>query len=144
MAFWGLSDFIPGYELASNVVEAGTTAYDWAFGENGNGGAATSTATAPASIASPVPYPGLGGSASGWTNGGGMAVNGNGVPKLDVELSKDPVSGKTIVRQKRRRRRRRRLLTAQDKADIGYLVGILGQGQLGRAAITALLSRRVA
>lgn len=41
-----------------------------------------------------------------------------------------------------RRRRRRRLLTCSDKADIAYLVGQLGQGQLGKAAISALLSRR--
>lgn len=42
----------------------------------------------------------------------------------------------------RRRRRRRRLLTASDKADIAYLVGQLGTGQIGRAAISALLSKR--
>lgn len=42
----------------------------------------------------------------------------------------------------RKRRRRRRLLTCSDKADIAYLVGQLGQGQLGKAAISALLSRR--
>lgn len=42
----------------------------------------------------------------------------------------------------RRRRRRRRLLTSSDKADIAYLVGQLGTGQIGRAAISALLSKR--
>lgn len=42
----------------------------------------------------------------------------------------------------RRRRRRRRLLTCSDKADIAFLHGQLGGGQLGRAAISALLSRR--
>lgn len=42
----------------------------------------------------------------------------------------------------RRRRRRRALLTQSDKADIAFLIGQLGTGQLGRSAITALLSRR--
>lgn len=42
----------------------------------------------------------------------------------------------------RRRRRRRRLLTSSDKSDIAFLHGQLGSGQLGRAAISALLSRR--
>lgn len=40
------------------------------------------------------------------------------------------------------RRRRRRLLTASDKADIAFLRGSLGGGELGRAAISAVLSRR--
>lgn len=43
----------------------------------------------------------------------------------------------------RRRRRRRRLLSAQDKADIAFLHGQLGSGQLGKAAISAVLSRRM-
>lgn len=42
----------------------------------------------------------------------------------------------------RRRRRRRRLLTCQDKADIAFLHGQLGSGALGKAAISAVLSRR--
>ncbi len=43
---------------------------------------------------------------------------------------------------KPRRRRRRKLLTCGDKADIAFLYGQLGGGQLGRSAISALLSRR--
>lgn len=43
----------------------------------------------------------------------------------------------------KRRRRRRKLLTASDKADIAFLTGVLGKGQTGSAAISALLSRRV-
>lgn len=43
----------------------------------------------------------------------------------------------------KRRRRRRRLLTVTDKADIAFIIGQLGQGQLARAAISSLLSRRV-
>lgn len=42
----------------------------------------------------------------------------------------------------RKRRRRRKLLTCGDKADIAFLHGNLGGGQLGRAAISSLLSRR--
>jgi len=63
-----------------------------------------------------------------------MATNG-------VVLEIDPKSGR--LRKRIRRRRRRKLLTASDKADIAYLVGVLGTGQLGKAAVTALLSRRV-
>lgn len=41
----------------------------------------------------------------------------------------------------KRRRRRKRMLTCSDKSDIAFLRGQLGGGELGRAAITALLSR---
>jgi len=41
-----------------------------------------------------------------------------------------------------KRHRRKKLLTMSDKADIAFLRGTLGGGELGRAAITALLSRR--
>lgn len=40
------------------------------------------------------------------------------------------------------RRRRRRLLTAQDKSDIAFIVGQLGTGQAGKAALSALLTKR--
>ena len=52
------------------------------------------------------------------------------------------VSGVSARGYRTGRRRRRRLLTCSDKADIAYLVGQLGQGQLGKAAISALLSKR--
>lgn len=42
---------------------------------------------------------------------------------------------------KARRRRRRRMLSAQDRADIAFLIGILGKGALAQAAITSLLHR---
>jgi hypothetical protein len=42
-----------------------------------------------------------------------------------------------------RRRRRRKLLTASDKADIAFITGTLGKGEMGRTAIAALLSRRM-
>jgi len=67
-------------------------------------------------------------------NGGSMTTNG-------AVLEVDPKTGR--LRKRMRRRRRRRLLTASDKADIAYLVGVLGTGQLGKAAVTAVLSRRV-
>lgn len=59
----------------------------------------------------------------------------------DVELVPDGKGG-MHYREKRRRRRRRRLLTTSDKADIAFIVGQLGTGQIGRAAISAMLSRR--
>lgn len=46
------------------------------------------------------------------------------------------------IEPRNRRRRRRKLLTASDKSDIAFLVGQLGTGQAGKAAISALLSRR--
>jgi hypothetical protein len=52
----------------------------------------------------------------------------------------DIVSGNSV--NGRTRRRRRKLLTCGDKADIAFLYGQLGGGQLGRSAISALLSRR--
>lgn len=63
-----------------------------------------------------------------------------GKATANTKLVIDPQTGK-ITRQ--RRHRRRRLLTAQDKADIAFLRGTLGGGELGRAAITAALTRRV-
>ena len=42
-----------------------------------------------------------------------------------------------------RRRRRRKRLTASDKADIAFITGTLGKGEMGRTAIAALLSRRM-
>lgn len=41
-----------------------------------------------------------------------------------------------------KRHRRKRLLTCGDKSDIAFLHGQLGSGALGKAAISALLSRR--
>jgi len=41
----------------------------------------------------------------------------------------------------KRRRRRKRLLTCSDKADIAFVVGNLGKGAMGQAAVSGLLSR---
>jgi len=43
---------------------------------------------------------------------------------------------------KKRRYRRRKLLTCGDKADIAFIVGQVGTGAMGKAAVSALLSRR--
>jgi len=77
------------------------------------------------------------------TVGGNGRLGGNGALSVgdNAVLEIDPKTGR--LRKVRRRRRRRRLLTATDKADIAYLVGVLGTGQLGKAAVTAILSRRV-
>lgn len=58
------------------------------------------------------------------------------------EVQFDPGSNTYAVVRPQRRRRRKRLLTCSDKSDIAFLRGQLGGGELGRAAITALLSRR--
>lgn len=47
-----------------------------------------------------------------------------------------------IVSSTKRRSRRKRLLTCQDKADIAFLTGNLGKGQLASSAISSVLSRR--
>lgn len=39
------------------------------------------------------------------------------------------------------RRRRKRLLTCGDKADISFLTGTLGKGEMAKAAISAVLAR---
>lgn len=41
----------------------------------------------------------------------------------------------------RRRRRRKQLLTASDRQDIAFIVGTLGKGEMGKAAISQLLAR---
>jgi len=41
-----------------------------------------------------------------------------------------------------RRRRRRRLLTTQDKADIAFIIGTMGKGQMATSAIAQLFARR--
>lgn len=87
-------------------------------------------------------------------NGGGGATGSWAAPTLprmpegadidivaSTEYELDPVTGE--IKPKCKRRRRRRLLTASDKSDIAFLRGTLGGGELGRAAISAVLSRRV-
>jgi len=60
----------------------------------------------------------------------------------DTEFDLDPLTGEvTQSPEKRRRRRRRRMLTCADRADIAFVVGILGKGQAGSSAVTQLMSR---
>ncbi len=61
--------------------------------------------------------------------------SGTGEPQFDSQNG-------NVYCPPRKRRRRRKLLTCGDKADIAFLHGQLGSGQLGRSAISALLSRR--
>lgn len=65
-------------------------------------------------------------------------IQGQGFPP-GTKLEVDPVTG--VVTVSKRRRRRKRLLTCQDKADIAFLRGQLGGGEMGRTAISSLLSR---
>lgn len=72
--------------------------------------------------------------------GGGRAQS---TATLNPYVASEPTLEQLGAAQpKRRKRRRRRLLTCSDKADIAFLHGQLGGGQLGRAAISSLLSRR--
>lgn len=71
---------------------------------------------------------------------GGMFEEG-----ADIEILSEAQAramGLPMGNGQRRRRRRRKLLTCGDKADIAFLHGNLGGGQLGRSAISAVLSRR--
>jgi len=65
-------------------------------------------------------------------------IVGQGFPP-GTKLEVDPITGE--VKVVKRRRRRKRLLTCQDKADIAFLRGQLGGGEMGRTAISSLLSR---
>jgi len=71
-----------------------------------------------------------------------------GAPNIDIQsqgfppgtkMEVDPATGE--IKIIKRRRRRRRLLTCADKADIAFVTGTLGKGQMGQAAVTTLLSR---
>ena len=67
-----------------------------------------------------------------------IVIEGQGYPP-GTRLEIDPVTG--VVTPVKRRRRRKRLLSCQDKADIAFLRGQLGGGEMGRTAISSLLSR---
>ena len=60
--------------------------------------------------------------------------------KMIVKIDED--GDITQVTKDGRRRRRRRLLSAQDKVDIAFMIGVLGKGQLANTAISVMLSRR--
>lgn len=60
-----------------------------------------------------------------------------------VEVAIDEAGNSYQLTDTRGRRRRRRLLTTQDKADIAFIIGTMGKGQMASSAIAQLLARRV-
>lgn len=125
----------------------------------GGGGGTTSTNVAPAAYApTAVPQiagkvPALGGSklvemiralmAAGLTWLAVELLSAAGIGMSPEEFLATAGEAVGIGGVSGRRRRRRRLLTASDKADIAFITGTLGKGEIGRSAIAALLSRRV-
>lgn len=83
----------------------------------------------------------LGGGAVGtigrWLGLGGAAAAGGAA--MEALVGED---GEIVDVRVKKRRRRRRMLTCSDKADIAFLRGTLGGGELGKAAITAMLTSR--
>jgi len=73
-----------------------------------------------------------------FTEGADIDILSQGFPP-GTKLEVDPATGE--IRIVKRRRRRKRLLTCGDKADIAFLTGTLGKGQLAQGAITSLLSK---
>ena len=60
-------------------------------------------------------------------------------PRTAERVEVDVETGEVF--EKRRRRRRKQLLTSSDRQDIAFIVGTLGKGQMGQAAISQLLAR---
>lgn len=83
----------------------------------------------------------LGGGAVGsigrWLGLGGAAAAGGAA--MEALVGQD---GEIVDVRVKKRRRRRRMLTCSDKADIAFLRGTLGGGELGKSAITAMLTSR--
>lgn len=76
-------------------------------------------------------------------NGSSTATEGSMFPEGEnIEILSQSQARALGITNGHRRRRRRKLLTCGDKADIAFLHGNLGGGQLGRSAISAVLSRR--
>jgi len=75
---------------------------------------------------------------STFPEGASIDIDSQGLPQGTV-FKVDPVSGEIVILK--RRRRRKRLLTCSDKADMAFVTGTLGKGQMGQAAISSLLSR---
>jgi len=62
-------------------------------------------------------------------------VSTNGNP----HFRRDPCTGKLVLVKKRRRRKR--MLSCSDKADMAFVIGQLGKGQLASTTISALIAR---
>lgn len=72
-----------------------------------------------------------------WLGIGGAAAAGGAA----VEALVDTSTGQVVKTRRRPRKRRKRLLTCSDREDIMFLKGTLGGGELGKSAITAVLTR---
>jgi len=115
---WQGVKYVAQTGIAGPVVGAAVTAADLAY----RGGNFASTATGDVQLGGDFP----------------MFAEGSDLKILsEAEARAMGLNGRA-----RGRRRRRKLLTCGDKADIAFLHGNLGGGQLGRAAISSLLSRR--
>jgi len=69
---------------------------------------------------------------------------GGGSPGGDIcapgfHVAVDKCTGQLVC--KKTRRRRKRMLTCGDKADIAFLTGTLGKGQMAQTAISALIAK---
>lgn len=126
-------------EAGGAVYHAGSSAYDYMTEQDERAAAregdmATSTSTGGAIAA---------GGGNGQLTGVLPAASTAGARTMCVRYRLNPATGKWEVAGKCRRRRRRRLLTASDKADLAFIIGQMGSGQLGKAAVSSLLSRRL-
>ncbi len=54
-------------------------------------------------------------------------------------LAQDSCTGQIVC--KKNRRRRKRMLTCSDKADIAFITGTLGKGQMAQTAIASLIAK---
>ncbi len=71
--------------------------------------------------------------------GGAPSLNGNGVCPPGFQVAADACTGEIFC--KKTKKRRKRLLTCGDKADIAFVIGTLGKGQIAQTAIASLLAR---
>ncbi len=66
--------------------------------------------------------------------------SGNGTSfNSEARFKIDPCTGQMVEIKKRRRRKR--LLTCGDKADIGFVIGQMGKGQLASSTVSSMLAR---
>ncbi len=67
------------------------------------------------------------------------ATRGDGVCAPGFHVVVDRCTGQIVC--KPNKKRRKRLLSCSDKADIAFVVGTLGKGQLAQTAIASLIAR---
>lgn len=78
---------------------------------------------------------------AGFPLGNEVFSNGGCAPKCNPDADKRFKLCNGVLVEVKKRRRRRRLLSQSDKVDLGYLIGQLGKGAAGQAAISSLLAR---